>query len=122
MNMKKILLFALLCVLTVFQAQAVLKEKDLPQTIGVLRAELEQAYNEQQSIMAMFEKRNVEQHANLVRMMQNSNQIALMLYSQNSDFTFDMTYACQAAIAQYQQLKERRMPYNKIKERLMSEI
>ena len=122
MNMKKILLFALLCVLTVFQAQAVLKEKDLPQTIGVLRAELEQAYNEQQSIMAMFEKRNVEQHANLVRMMQNSNQIALMLYSQNSDFTFDMTYACQAAIAQYQQLKDRRMPYNKIKERLMSEI
>ena len=122
MDMKKILLFALLCVLTVFQAQAVLKEKDLPQTIGVLRAELEQAYNEQQSIMAMFEKRNVEQHANLVRMMQNSNQIALMLYSQNSDFTFDMTYACQAAIAQYQQLKDRRMPYNKIKERLMSEI
>ena len=120
--MKKILLFALLFVLTVFQAHAVLKEKDLPQTLGVLRAELEQSYKEQKAIMAMFEKRNVEQHANLVRMMQNSNQIALMLYSQNSDFTFDMAYACQSATEQYRQLKARRMPYNKIKERLVSEI
>ena len=121
-DMKKIFLFALLCVITVFQAHAVLKEKDLPQTLGVLRAELEQTYNQQRVLIAMFEKRNVEQHANLVRMMQNSNQIGLMLYSQNSDFTFDMTYACQAAIEQYRQLKARRMPYNKIKERLTTEI
>ncbi|MBP5662980.1 MAG: mechanosensitive ion channel [Bacteroidales bacterium] len=120
--MKKILIFALLCVLTVFQAHAVLKEKDLPQTLGVLRAELEQAYNQQQVLMDMFEKRNLEQHANLIRMMQNSNQIALMLYSQNSDFTFDMAYACQAATEQYHQLKQRNMPYNKMIERLQSEI
>ncbi|MBO4653990.1 MAG: mechanosensitive ion channel family protein [Bacteroidales bacterium] len=120
--MKKILFFVLLCWLTVFQAHAVLKEKDLPQTLGVLRAELAQAYSEQKAIMAMFEKRNVEQHANLVRMMQNSNQIALMLYSQNSDFTFDMAYACQAATEQYRQLKSRHLPYNKMKARLIAEI
>ena len=120
--MKKILIFSLLCVLTVFQAHAVLKEKDLPQTLGVLRAELEHAYNQQQILMGMLEKRNVEQHANLIRMMQSSNQIALMLYSQNADFTFDMAYACQAATEQYHQLKQRNMPYNKMIERLQSEI
>ena len=70
--MKKILVFVLLCALTLFQAHAVLKEKDLPQTLGVLRAELAQTYNEQKTLMAMFEKRNVDQHANLIRMMQNS--------------------------------------------------
>ena len=120
--MKKIIILLLLSVVTVFQAHAVLKEKDLPQTLGVLRAELEQAYNQQQVMMDMFEKRNVEQHANLIRMMQNSNQIALMLYSQNTDFTFDMAYACQAATEQYHQLKQRNMPYNKMIERLQSEI
>lgn len=120
--MKKILVFVLLCALTLFQAHAVLKEKDLPQTLGVLRAELAQTYNEQKTLMAMFEKRNVDQHANLIRMMQNSNQIALMLYSQNSDFTFDMAYACQAATEQYRQLKMRHMPYNKMIERLKTEI
>lgn len=120
--MKKILFLLLLCVLTVFQAHAVLKEKDLPQTLGVLRAELEQAYNQQQVFMDMFEKRNMEQHANLIRMMQSSNQIALMLYSQNADFTFDMAYACQAATEQYRQLKQRNMPYNKMIDWLKSEI
>lgn len=120
--MKKILLLIAICVLTVFQAQAVLKEKDLAQTLGVLRAELEQSYNEQQALMAMYEKRYVEVHTNLVRMMQNNNQIALMLYSQNTDFTFDMAYACQAATEQYHKLKQQSMPYNKMKDRLSSEI
>lgn len=120
--MKRFFLFALLCVFTVFQAHAVLKEKDLSQTLGVLRAELEQCYNEQQARMARFEKRNVEQHRNLVSMMQRSNQIALMLYSQNADFTFDMAYACQTATEQYRTLKNNHMPYDKIKDRVNSEI
>lgn len=120
--MKKILILMAICVFTVFQAQAVLKEKDLPQTLGVLRAELAQAYSEQQAIMARFEKRNVEQHSRLVRMMQNSNQIALMLYSQDADFTLDMAYACQAATEQYRQLKMYHAPYDKMKARINNEI
>ncbi|MBR4913575.1 MAG: mechanosensitive ion channel family protein [Bacteroidales bacterium] len=120
--MKKIFVFVLLCVLTIFQAQAVLKEKDLFQTLGVLRSELQQAYNEQQMMMARFEKRNMDQHTRLIQIMQQSNQIALMLYSQNADFTFDMTYACQAATEQYHKLKSYHAPYNKIIERLNAEI
>ena len=120
--MKKIFVFLMLSVLTVFQAHAVLKEKDLAQTLGVLRAELEQSYNEQQALMEMYKKRYVDQHTALVRMMQQSNQIALMLYSQSADFTFDMAYACQAATEQYRSMKERHMPYNKMIERLQTEI
>ncbi len=120
--MKKTFILIAITVLTVFQAQAVLKEKDLPQTLGVLRAELTQAYNEQKAMMARFESRNVEQHSRLVRMMQNSNQIALMLYSQNADFTLDMAYACQAATEQYRNLKLYHAPYDKMKERINNEI
>ena len=50
--MKKIFALMLLCLFTTFQAQAVLKEKDLPQTLGVLRAELERSYKEQKALMA----------------------------------------------------------------------
>ena len=106
--MKKIFVFVLLCVLTIFQAQAVLKEKDLFQTLGVLRSELQQAYNEQQMMMARFEKRNMDQHTRLIQIMH--------------DFTFDMTYACQAATEQYHKLKSYHAPYNKIIERLNAEI
>ena len=120
--MKKVFILVAIAVLTVFQAQAVLKEKDLPQTLGVLRAELAQAYNEQQAIMARFEKRNVEQHSRLVHLMQSSNQIALMLFSQNSDFTLDMAYACQAATEQYRKLKTYHAPYDKMKERIKRQM
>jgi small-conductance mechanosensitive channel len=120
--MKKLFLFIIISLFTVFQAQAVLKEKDLAQTLGVLRAELEQSYNEQQAMMEMYKKRYVDQHTALIRMMQQSNQIALMLYSQNADFTFDMAYACQAATEQYRSMKERHMPYNKMIDRLQTEI
>ncbi len=112
----------MLSVLTVFQAQAVLKEKDLSQTLSVLRAELEQAYNEQQVMMNRFDQRNSAQHARLVRMMQNSNQIALMLYSQNTDFTFDVAYACQAATEQYHNINRYHAPYDKMKERIKADI
>ena len=78
--MKKVFVFILLSLVTIFQAQAVLKEKDLFQTLGVLRSELQQAYNEQQMMMARFEKRNMDQHTRLLQIMQQSNQIALMLY------------------------------------------
>lgn len=121
-NMKRLFLFALLCIVTVFQANAVLKEKDLSQTLGVLRAELERSYNEQQFMMERLQKRNLEQHANLIQMMQKSNQIALMLYSQNTDFTFDMAYACQAATEEYRKLNAHRMPFDKIKARMNSEV
>lgn len=120
--MKKFIVLTLLCVFTIFQAHAVLKEKDLAQTLGVLRAELEQTYNTESVRLDRFEKKNVEQHTNLIKMMQRSNQIALMLYSQNSDFTFDMAYACQSATEQYHSLRMNHMPYDKMKERISSEI
>ena len=120
--MKKIFVLLVISVLTVFQAQAVLKEKDLSQTLGVLRGELQLAYNEQQAIMASFEKRNADQHSRLVGMLQRSNQIALMLYSQNTDFTFDMAYACQSATEQYRMLRMYHAPYDKMIERINSEI
>lgn len=120
--MKRIFVLALLAAVTIFQAHAVLKEKDLAQTLGVLRAELESSYNEQKALMMRFEKRNVDQHAKLIAMMQKSNQIALMLYSQNADFTFDMAYACQEATEQYRNLKMNHLPYAKMKERINVEI
>lgn len=120
--MKKFFLLLIISVLTVFQAHAVLKEKDLAQTLGVLRAELELSYNEQKAMMARYEKRYGEQHARLIGMMQNSNQIALMLYSQNADFTFDMAYACQAATEQYRNLRQYHAPYDKMIARIKTEI
>ena len=101
---------------------AVLKEQNLDQTISVLRAELENAFREQKEQMARFHKRAETQHRAMLETMQRSDQIALMLYSQKADYTFDLTYACHEATEQYRDFKRQRVPYQKILQLMDSEI
>lgn len=104
---------------------AVLKERDLPRTLGVLKAELQEKCERQQAFMSMYEQRGAQQHQMLVNYMQQCEQISLMLYSQSSENTFDMAYACQQATNLADDLKKRnsRMhQYDKIITQLRHEI
>ncbi len=103
-------------------ASAVLKEKNLSSTLSVLRAELESSFNEQKESMARYNQFAEMQHKQMISLMQKSDQISLMLYSQKQDFTFDMTYACHEATDLYKEFNKRRMPYDKILQRMNSEI
>lgn len=116
-------IFALLVVFISFsQVQAVLKEKDLTHTLGVLKAELKADYEKQKQLMQRYETMNAEQHAQLIRYMKQSEQIGLILYSQKADFTFDMAYACQEATRMFRELKLNTMPYDRIRTRVKQEI
>ena len=101
-------LIIMLCV--TINTGAVLKEKNLKSTLSVLRAELETSFNEQRQNMARYAVYNQQQHKQMISLMQRSDQIALMLYSQKQDFTFDMTYACHEATELYREFSKRRMP------------
>ena len=87
-------LFILGCLLCTLPAHAVLKEKNLAHTLGVLKAELKADYEKQQVFMENYEMQSQAQHRQLVSYMQKCEQIGLMLYSQKADYTFDMAYAC----------------------------
>ena len=116
------LMLVLTCATSVM---AVLKERDLPRTLSVLKAELQDHYERQQSFISMYEQRGARQHQMLVNYMQQCEQISLMLYSQSSENTFDMAYACQQATNLAQDLKKRnsRMhQYDKIIAQMQSEI
>lgn len=121
-NMKKSGILFLLIFLMTLPLQAVLKEKDLARTLGVLKAELERTYEEQKINILRYEQMNQAQHAQLIQFMQRSDQIALMLYSQKTDFTFDLAYACQEATEQYKKLRATNLPYDKIKARILEEV
>ena len=113
----------LICVLAAWlNAGAVLKEKNLASTLSVLCAELENSYREQTQEMARYSSRSNAQHEQMVGLMQKSDQIALMLYSQKQDYTFDMTYACHEATDLYHKFSKRRMPYDKIIANLNTEV
>ena len=109
-EMKKII--AILFVLfSQTDAYAVLKEKDLDQTLNVLRTELTEKHTELhlQADQRKEEARNIINQ--LKETIKKSNQNALMLYSQNSNYVFDLTYACHEATEQYQTFQRQQLPF-----------
>lgn len=114
----------LLCLLFLvpFSAHAVLKESDLSATLAVLRAELFKTCNEQKQNMVRYSTVAEIQHEQMISLMQRSDQIGLMLYSQKQDFTFDMTYACHEATSLYREFNKRSVPYQKILNHINTEL
>ena len=120
--MKRIVLLLTIALLTFTQSQAVLKEKDLAKTLNILRLELNMNYREQQVMMQRYEQQSAVQHKQLIDYMQRCDQISLMLYSQKSDHTFDIAYACTQATKLYKELGTNNIPYGRIRDRITSEI
>lgn len=115
------LLSLLLILLFALPTSAVLRERDLARTLGVLRAELEQNYPEKKAYVARLEAQSRSQHKALVGYMQRSEQIALMLYSQKDDHTFDLSYACRQATDLYRLLNDNLLPFDQVQAQLTTE-
>lgn len=116
------LLAILIAFFTCLSAHAVLQEEDMQLTIAVLKAELLQKHKEQKRLIAKYEEMAEEQHEKTVELMQKSSQTALMLYSQQTNYTFDIAYACHAATDQYNTFMGNQAPYDKIVTYIESEI
>ncbi len=93
---------------------AVFNERDLAQTLQVLRYELCKAYNEMERNQLRFEKQDEKQHERLVGLIRTCNELSLMLYSQKQDFTFDLTYALRQVTDQYNGFTQNKMPFDNI--------
>lgn len=120
--MKKLIVFCLLALAGVVSVQAVLKEKNLSQTISVLRAELESYQREMHMRTLMTEKRQQESKKYLVQRSEQIDQITLMLYSQKSDYIFDLAYACHEATAAYDEFFNRNNPFEQFQTSILTSI
>ena len=108
--------------LVVLNVHAVLKEKDLGQTLQILRAELTTNYREMTERSAIDQKRGEQMRNQLMTTMKRSNQNSLMLYSQKQDYVFDLTYACHEATEQYREFQRQRVPFQQFMSRTEHEI
>ena len=120
--MKRILLLCIFALAMIIEAGAVLKEKDLEQTLGILRTELKQYDNEltrRASVRRDRTKRLIQQ---LMSTMKRADQNALMLYSQQQDNVFDLTYACHEATQQYHDFHRQQLPFTSFLSKTESEI
>ena len=120
--MKRLLIFCIMAMGFAIEASAVLKEKDLEQTLGILRTELKQYNNELDSRAAMRKERTRRLIHQLMGNMKRADQNALMLYSQQQDNVFDLTYACHEATQQYRNFHKQQLPFTSFLEKTEADI
>ena len=121
-DMKRLLLVCTFALALVMEAGAVLKEKDLEQTLGILRTELKQYDNELTRRSAVRTDRTKRLIQQLMATMKRADQNALMLYSQQQDNVFDLTYACHEATQQYRNFHRQQLPFTSFLEKTEGEI
>ena len=101
---------------------AVFNEEDLSKTLSVLRVELKEEVDAQNARQGMMDEREIAQHRRLIGIMKKCNELSLMLYSQNQDYTFDLTYALKEVTKEYEDFNKERVPFDDIIARLDLEI
>lgn len=117
-------LLLILCLIIFFStdSKAVLKEKNLDNTLSILRNELTTYYKEQEKQQSNFKARRDQVRQNLFSILSKSNQNALMLYSQKPDFVFDLAYACHEATDQFRSFKSKALPFKTFTEKMNGEV
>jgi small-conductance mechanosensitive channel len=111
-----------LALLTTLQVHAVLKEKDLPQTLQILRTELTSYHREMSMMIEQNRQQNEQVRYQLVEIMKRSNQNSLMLYSQKQEYVFDLTYACHEATEQYHYFQRQQLPFKNFLSKIETDI
>ena len=120
--MRRLLLILLVVLGAATEAGAVLKEKDLEQTLTILQAELEQYNNELTVRSAVRRERTKTLITQMLLTLKQADQNALMLYSQESENVFDMTYACQEATKLYREFHGRQLPFAQFLEKTETDL
>lgn len=112
--MKKKIIFAVaLLLLLALPTLAVFNEKDLGQTLSVLRYELKSEYARMGQMKKMGEEKRQDRREQMIETLKKCNKLSLILYSQKTqDYTLDMTYALKEVSQAYENYNENRMPYD----------
>jgi potassium efflux system protein len=108
---RKLIITFLLITTFAMQSNAVLKEKDLSNTLSILRTELTNNRTELEKQTEFLKAQQEIITKNLISVLNQSNENALMLYSQKQDYIFDLTYACNEATEQYRKFRKNVTPF-----------
>ena len=123
--MKKFLRILLLLVLlfgVIEPVAAVFEERDLAHTLRVLKVELRRAHKRTAMARQMIKATRQTQQKQMVELMEDCNELAIILYSQKQNFTFDLTYALEEVSDRYHDFSRNRRPFNEIINQIDIEI
>ncbi len=119
--MKRLLTLSLTLFLFL-SAHAVLKEKTLENTLGILRTELTNTYLDLEERSEHLQEQQTVIGFQLMDIYNRATQNSLMLYSQKMDYIFNLTYACHEATEMYTQFQKQSLPFREYIESNRTEI
>ena len=119
---KRLLLILLIALLLPINGLAVLNEKNLDNTLSILRQELVNSHKEQSRALSKAKLRREQVRKELIDILSKSNQNALMLYSQKPDYVFDLAYACHEATNQFKHFQTNTLPFKVLISKMNGEV
>ena len=121
--MKKFLLTIILalCVCSL-PLMAVVSGRSLTNTLKDLCTELQTAYRQRSDAQLRFNEDFERQHKKMIDVITESNELSILLYTQEQEMTFDLAYALKKVTADYKAFSGNRRPYDHIVNNLNYEI
>ena len=110
-----------LCVFTL-PLMAVVSGRSLTNTLRDLCTELQAAYQQRAAAQQRFNDDFERQHQRMIDVITESNELSILLYTQEQEMTFDLAYALKKVTADYKAFSRDRRPYDHIVGNLNYEI
>jgi len=121
MKKKLLTLILTLCVCSL-PLWAIVSGRSLTRTLQELCTELETAYQQRSEAQQRFNDDYERQHQRMIDLVTESNELSILLYTQEQEMTFDMAYALKKVTANYKVFSMNRRPYDHIVGSLNYEI
>ena len=96
--------------------------KSLTNTLKDLCTELQAAYQQRSDAQQRFNEDFERQHQRMIDVITESNELSILLYTQEQEMTFDLAYALKKVTANYKDFSKDRRPYDHIVNNLNYEI
>jgi len=119
---KHLLTITLALVLCALPLMAVVSGRSLTNTLKDLCKELQTAYQQRSDAQQRFNDDFERQHQRMIDVVTESNELSLLLYTQEQEMTFDLAYALKKVTADYKDFSRDRRPYDHIVNNLNFEI
>ena len=119
---KKPLILILALMICAFPLWAVVSGRPLARTLKDLCSELQTTFQQRSEAQKRFNEDYNRQHQRMIDVITESNQLSILLYTQEQEMTFDLAYALKKVTANYKDFSKDRRPYDHIVGSLNYEI
>ena len=119
---RKLLSIAFAVVVFAIPVLSIVNGQPLADVLRDLRSELKIAVENNEEQQKLFEKDYDVQHQRMVNVITASNELSLLLYTQELDMTFDLAYALNKVTTAYKDFSKDRKPYDRVVGKLNVEI